>query len=381
MKKLKSRVSMKCRRVNLFLIFGMSILLSGCGSRELEERKFPLVLAVDKSTTETGGEENTEGKSKKGFQITTGYQDLSQVADQNAKSGGSAPTKTEEMSWYEAFEENDAGNPKTIDYNHLKAVILSQEVLNDKTMLEEFLDFVKEQEVFARNTLLFTSDKKAEEILKLEGKLELPVGTWLEELTADDREVDNSAIVTLGSLLNEYENRMENIYIPVLSAKEDTMKMEQYYVMSAYENMGVVEKDTFRRAMLLEGKMKQFDLELENGEAVRLKEIRSEKSYEADKEELVLAIRIEAEADVLNRRVATTKEQKELATQIQEELQKLLQYDADRLLLEKQTDMGNGFYSLGGYDRQLYEKYGEDIVKYKQNLRLEIETKITPVAD
>ncbi len=359
------------------LLAGMCLTFSGCESTELEERKFPLVIAVDKKSL--GAEE--EGGNLSSFQISMGFQNLAEVADEKAKDAGSAPTKTEEMSWYEAFEESDASSPKMMDYNHLKAIILSRELLEDKEMLEELLDFVKEQEVFARNTLLFTSESEAANILELEGELDLPVGTWLEEMAAGNTELKDPAIVTLGSLLNEYENRMENLYIPVLEAAEDTIRIDQYYVISAYENCGIVSKDAYRHAMLAEGKMEQYDTDLDGGEAIRLKEIRTQKSYQLLDDEIQLQIDLRAEAKLLNGTIANAKEQEELKKKIEEQLTRELQNEADLLLFEMQVDMANSFYSLGGYERELYQKYKEDIGNYRNHLRLKILTEITPVTE
>lgn len=356
---------------------GMCLTLSGCGSTELEERKFPLVISVDKKTLET----EEEGENLSSFQISMGFQNLAEVADEKAKDAGNAPTKTEEMSWYEAFEESDASSPRMMDYNHLKAIILSREILEDKEMLEELLDFVKEQEVFARNTLLFTSISKAADILELEGKLDLPVGTWLEEMVAGNTELKDPAIVTLGSLLNEYDNRMENLYIPVLEAAEDTIWIEQYYVISGYENCGIVSKDAYRHAMLAEGKMEQYDIDVNSGEAVRLKEIRTQKSYQLLDDEIQLQMDLQAEAKLLNGTIANAKEQEELKQKIEKQLTEELQNEADLLLFEMQVDIANSFYSLGGYERELYQKYKEDIGNYRNHLRLKILTEITPVTE
>ena len=336
-----------------------------------------MVIAVDKKSL--GAEE--EGGNLSSFQISMGFQNLAEVADEKAKDAGSAPTKTEEMSWYEAFEESDASSPKMMDYNHLKAIILSRELLEDKEMLEELLDFVKEQEVFARNTLLFTSESDAANILELEGELDLPVGTWLEEMAAGNTELKDPAIVTLGSLLNEYENRMENLYIPVLEAAEDTIRIDQYYVISAYENCGIVSKDAYRHAMLAEGKMEQYDIDLDGGVAIRLKEIRTQKSYRRLDDEIQLQIDLRAEAKLLNGTIANAKEQEELKKKIEEQLTRELQNEADLLLFEMQVDMANSFYSLGGYERELYQKYKEDIGNYRNHLRLKILTEITPVTE
>lgn len=209
------------------------------------------------------------------------------------------------------------------------------------------MDFVKEQEVFARNTLLFTCENRAADVLELEGKLELPVGTWLEEMAAGNTELKDSAIVTLGSLLNEYENRMENLYLPVVKVEDDTIKMDQYFVISAYENCGIVDRDTYRRAMLVEGKLNQFDMDLKDGEAIRLKGIRTQKAYRQKDGEIELQVNIQAEARLLNGTISEVSYQNELKRKLEEQLGGELQKEADLLLLEMQVDMATGFYSPG----------------------------------
>lgn len=58
-----------------------------------------------------------------------------------------------------------------------------------------------------------------------------------------------------------------------------------------------------------------------------------------------------------------------------------MQKEADLLLLEMQVDMANSFYSLGGYERELYLQYRDDIGNYRNHLRLKISVEITPVTE
>ena len=131
----------------------------------------------------------------------------------------------------------------------------------------------------------------------------------------------------------------------------------------------------------MEGKMNQFDMELENGEAIRLKGIRCEKSYRAKEEELLLEVGLRAEASFLNGSIQNATEQQKMEEAVREKLTEELQYEADRMLLEMQVDITNGFYSLGGYNRELYPKYGTDMMAYKKDLRIKVATEITLVIE
>ncbi len=92
-----------------------ALLLTGCAKRELEDRSFPSVLAI--TTAEVEKEQNL---------------------------------KQEESSQY-------------IDYGHVKAVILSQEIAEDGESLKEVLLYLEDRPVFARSIFIFAGD---EQVLK-----------------------------------------------------------------------------------------------------------------------------------------------------------------------------------------------------------------------
>lgn len=361
--------------VSLLAVMAMAAFLAGCSSTELESRNFPLVIAVD--------------KADEGFEIAMGFQNLAEIADEKAKDGGTEPTSVMRTSWQKAFAAGDAENPKTMDYNHVKALILSREIFEDREMLGEFLEYMEQQEVFARNTLLFTSKGDAAELLELEGELELPIGTYLEELIANRKEIKSRAAVTLGSLLNEYRNKMENLYIPVLSEEKGKPQIAEYYVLCGCEGVGTVDRETYLLAMLLEGKLKQYELELDadtkavryGNAAVLLDNIHTQYSYSETEEGIFVQTSTTAEARLQNGRITTVEQQRQLKAALEKQLSGQADEAAKLHLWEKQLDITNSYYRLGGYHRGLYKAYQGDMPGYCNDLTLEISFEITPVLE
>ncbi len=351
----------------LFCFLPLFCGMIGCSSAELEERNFPLAIGVD--------------KGQEGYRISMGFQDLSQVADEKAKDAGSPPMQGEDKSLRGAFLNSDEGGPKSMDYNHVKALILSREILDDKELLREFLDYVKKQEVLARNTLLFTCDKDASDVTDLEGKLNMAVGTYLEELAGGSKEVKDVAVVTLGSLLNEYDNQMENLFIPVITVEEEKPVIESYYILSSFQSLGNIDTRLYLLAMLLEGKISQYEFELDSGEALILENLKNRYTYEDKGDMPGVEVVVCAEARLLNGSIADEEEQVRLKERIEEYLSQRAEYDAAKLLEEKKVDITNSYYRLGGYNRNLYQAYAQNQAAYKNNLETEIRFEITPVLE
>ena len=91
----------------------LCILFSGCSVNELENRSFPLVIAV--------GEEQVQ------CQLIYKYQDLSKLASKDQASSGSEEEIVIADSFYNALKRYDESNGKVIDVNHVKVILLEEQ--------------------------------------------------------------------------------------------------------------------------------------------------------------------------------------------------------------------------------------------------------------
>ena len=341
--------------------------LTACSGSELEERSFPLALGIDAK----------DGK----YSVSMGFQNLSQIADEKAKGNETTPVRGNSKSWHQAFWQSNADSPKEVDYNHLKAVIISRTVLEDEKMLTEFLDYVKNQELFARNTLLFTCEGDAADITEMEGSLDAAVGTYLEMLIGENGAIRSSAYVTLGSLLNEYDNRMENLYLPYITVEEDKPVIKSYYLMSALQAGGLVTAECYKNAMLLEGKLTEYELETASKTAAALSGIEAVCQYENRQGRPVVTVLVKADARLLNQTIRTPEEQDTCKKELETYLEERAMAYAVRLKEKTGFDLSNSYYKRGGYNRELYALYQGAYASYEKDLTLKIKYQITPVLE
>lgn len=143
------------------------LVLTGCGRRELEDRRFPTVLVA-----ETGNIRAQE-------------------------------------------EEKQAQSSKYIDYGHVKAVILAKDAAEDADALKEILSYLEDDPVFARNILIFVGD---EEVCALAAEDEKKMGMYLEDLEKNQPGAPKEELA-LKDFLNYLHNTEPSIQVPVLRAE------------------------------------------------------------------------------------------------------------------------------------------------------------------
>ena len=90
----------------LILLLLFSICSSGCNTRELEARSFPLAIGID--------------KAGKGCMVDFYFPSLKEVADENAKLSETESFRVAADSYYEAWKTYEADSDSSLDYNHLK---------------------------------------------------------------------------------------------------------------------------------------------------------------------------------------------------------------------------------------------------------------------
>ncbi len=347
----------------LFAVLGIPMLFfCGCDSAELEERKFPLTIAFD--------------EQDQGCVLTLGLEYLSGVAeDENSAKEEEEEEVMAAANWVEAFSDQDEKNPETMDYNHVKAVIISRAVLEDKEMLNQLLDYLETEELLSRNTLVFTCRDRAADLLALEGALPMAEGMYLKQLTDGMTMQKDTAVVTLGNLMNERYNRMENLYLPVLEEQEQKPVICGYYALAEYTGMGMIKPEVYEAATLLENKRKLYQFDLDTGETIELSRIWSSGGVTSDEEKTVKEVCLSADAKIISKN-ADAAEKKRAERQIREYLNSYLAVLLANSLTSNDLDLTNSYYSLGGYNRKLYKKYEDRPQAYRRNLEYRVDCRI-----
>ncbi|MBR1390081.1 MAG: hypothetical protein IJ567_01280 [Lachnospiraceae bacterium] len=338
----------KVGKVLVFLTTAM-VLLCGCSSTELEERNFPLAAAV--TWEETGG-----------YQMALGFQRVSDVADQKTEKENRANIAAAGTNSYELFEEADAKNPGKMDYNHIKALVIGQELLFHSEQLADFLDFVEQQNVIARSTLLFTCKATPEELMACGENLEDNVGNYLKDLITSSQDHKSDAAVTLGDLLKAYHNQDEMLMIPELGLDSGQPVIAGYEVLCGFTPAGYLTSEQGEQLLLSCGELLRYGIAMEDGSLIQLSGIHCQ--YE-----------IRGNGAQVDETVWISGNIKRFAGEIPENMEELfadeLTKQAQEQLREQGIDLTNSYYKLGGYDRTAYARYASDYPAYLANLRIQ----------
>lgn len=308
----------------LMLLFLGSGILSGCGTQELEERNFPIELAVN-----------------------------------NTKNFGAE--------WLDAEKD---GN-RVVDYNHLKVIILAKEFLEDKNAMAEFLDLLENKSDVPRNTYIVAAED-ADEILKLGENPAESAGNYIEELLENVSEVNKKAYPTLGMLYQEEENRTETYYIPFFVNQDGKPAIDHYYVWKRGEAAGEVDRAAAMLSFFTQNELDSYTIELGEGSFVRLFDEKNQIEF-SEGEDHTVTVNVRCSGEVLYQN-----EKSKLSTRQLENLAEQSMNDAALgMLREQEIDITGSYRKIGGFKREWYRYYKEHGSEYEKDLNIVYNVQIT----
>ena len=353
------------RTLCFLMIFLAAMNLTGCNTRELEDRSFPLAIGIDRVGS--------------GCRVDFYFPQLSEIADEKAKDTDGESFRVTAGSYYEAWQTYEADSENSLDYNHLKALVFGRDFLEDEEAFGEFLEFAVSQENFARNTLVFVASPDASEILALNGGLNEPVGTFLEDMVTNSSVYKTRSMPTLGDLYNEYDNKNSVLFLPVLCENGGIPAISEFYVLRDFKPVGTLDMEDAMAGLLAANKLRTFSVKLKDGAIIRLDSPRCSYEITEKRGKPQVTLRIKSEAELVTGKYKDDAEQKEMQEEVNDKLTEILTETLDGVRDEKGVDMTGSYAKLGGYDRALYNRYVDEKERYDATLEYEVSTKITLV--
>lgn len=312
----------------IFVLFSGGI-LSGCHTAELEDRSFPIEIAVE-------------------------------------------DTKSFGDSWLEA---GSAGN-RMVDYSHLKVMILSRAFVEDVSAMQEFLEVLEQKNEVPRNTYLVVAED-AGEIVSLGDALGESVGNYLEEQFENVSEVKKQAYPTIGMLYQERVNQSETFFIPYVSVEEEKPVVKHYYVWQRGHAAGITSSETALLSFFTENEMDSYTMTFDGGMTIALSAPHNEVSFQErnGKREIVVDVHCSGEiispgtrTEVTENRMGTGGEDTELTVLAERRLSDYMNETAQTALSEQQLDVANSYRKLGGGRRDWYLEYEERQQIYEKDM-------------
>ena len=279
--------------IGLLLLCGG--IFSGCKTAELEDRDFPVELALSDES------------------------DLTR----------------------EFLDAGNAGN-RMIDYSHLKVMILSRSFIENEGLMEELLRLLREKNEIPQSAYVVVADD-AKGLQKAEEALGEPVGVYLEQTFENVSPIKKQAYPTLGMLYQERENQNETLLLPFVKEKQEGLAVDCYYVWKRGAACGKIEKDAALLSFFTQGQMKEYQLPLKDGSAVSLTGAHTKIGFGKEGEERQVTVQLRCSGELTGARQPEGEEDRRLTSQIEAYMNRL----AKQTLSWHGVDVTNSFRKLG----------------------------------
>ncbi len=356
----------------LWLLIGI-FHVSGCASTELEQRSFPLAVGIDLQEEDSeidagnfkgGAEEEPkedvfrrEVGNSPDLAVSYDFPDLAQISEKGKTVDTAMGLSLEGADMYHVEKSYENNTNRVLDYNHMKAVVLGENVFSDTVQLRGILSAWEQREASARNTSLLIGSGSAAEILSLTEETEGSMGTYLEEMLESQKDFKQNKIATVGNLMNQWHNQDELLLIPVLTEQGKRPVITGYGAVSNFNYQGILTVEDAMKSFLCQNLLKKFTCEPAKNLVVEISDIRAKKTITLEGTLPVVTVRITGKGRLKTGQVSSVSEQYQLEKKIEKQLTADLAETAGRLQQEYGIDVTNSFISLGSKNRSLYRMY------------------------
>lgn len=280
--------------------------LTGCGQLEIEERSFPLALAV------------TPAETQGSYDFTFFFEEMESAGSSLYHKDNVTVTASGYAQAYTKFGRMQPASP---DDSHMQVILMSEELLQEQAFLDSFYNYAMKQHHFSWNTMVYLMENDTLEEEKLADHTGEHPGSYFMAMARSDEQEKTAGVPTLGDLYMERQNCEKVLLLPVLG-DELPPYVDHYRLLVCGQEQQSVDPDTARLIQLLQGKLGRLQLELADGTMVELQEIRNRRSYLVQEDRW--CVTIHAGAVVQNRLELSQREQKKIRQESIALLQKRL---------------------------------------------------------
>lgn len=187
-------------------------LLTGCQERaDIEDKNYVMTIGIEKG-------------EKKEFRLLYEIPDLSSV---NEEKGGGKPRCLvyEVSSFKEAVAQNRTREDKKLDFGHLKAILISFDVMESDKIREKLLEELQNNDSIAGTTLIFFTGDEVDRIVELGGQKSSSFGEYVDKMIVNQKKEKNEKN-TLSELLKDWKEEQEVSKIWLLHEEKEQLVLE-----------------------------------------------------------------------------------------------------------------------------------------------------------
>lgn len=187
---------------------GVLCSLCACSATELEDRCFPMMAIAD--------------VQEERIRFVYGFPELSQKDNTDMEEANVGVPLTEGGNFAEALTAYEKKLSNLADCNHMKVFVIGESLLQDRARFDETLDYLRESEVFPRNSYVcVTGDIEA--LLGQADSLPEDEGSYLETFLQHHEPDHEIELTNLGTLLDEQINKLLDLELPYVAVENDTI--------------------------------------------------------------------------------------------------------------------------------------------------------------
>lgn len=334
----------KNMRIAFFMLLWLPFLLisTGCAGTELENKYFPLAVLLE--------------AGRQQYDVCYLSQNLSEIANERANGDNQTAEAASGATYYEAQKSFEKNNRCKLDLSHTKALIFQEDMMDNKEFVR-FLDTVRKENTYARNTLVFLAGCSMKKLQKLNSDMDVPLGSYLEQMIENEQDQKEQSVITLGNLLNEQANQNRTLLIPVIKAENSQPVVSHYKLLQDFVSKGTASIEEAQIYFLLENGLKQMDLRLDYGAQVRLSGLKCKRKFQAEGGKVIQQLFITADAKLITGSV--------LKSAVESTLQeKMLQVFWNQME-ENQADITDSYRRLAMEAPEIYRDYVGHVEEYR----------------
>lgn len=349
----------KTRKVLVLMLLVFMPLLSSCSDKiELEDRRFVLLMSIDKK-----GED---------FLITYAYPSIESENEQTL-----ITLSTEGKTLLSAIDKANVYNKNFLDFRQIKTIVLSKDILEDDKMLKDVFDVLSKNNQVSSNTYIVAYDGKASSIIESKKTRTESLSHFLINYYKNyDNTYKTAVLADLDSILLKVRND-EPTYIPVVEDKE--IHISKSVIIENFTFKGFISNDILKGYALLEKNGSEMPFEFfYNDESVYAKVVNSKPhiSFTEENDKLVVNYKINAKCVLLDYVFDySNKEDTKVINKLISDEILLLSRNTLNYYIKNNID---GLYlkeHLRRKNPSLYEKYNND--DFYNNLSYKIDVKTT----
>ena len=186
----------------------LALQLAGCSATELENRCFPMLAVADYRVGLV--------------EFCFGFPVLSQKSETDVEESKVQAAMAQGGDFASAVSNYDKQLDKKADCNHLKVLLIGQEMMEEGEACADMFRALRESEQFPRNIYVCVTRDVAE-LLETEGTLPTDMGSYLQTYLQNHEKEHGGKLVTLGSILDERENHSKVLHLPYLTVEDGSI--------------------------------------------------------------------------------------------------------------------------------------------------------------